>query len=53
MVITHNAGFPKNKSGVGEKEGQGGGRDLSGFTRLRIKTQVAKPKKYTLGSLRD
>jgi hypothetical protein len=27
--------------------------NLSGFTRLRIKTQVAKPKKYTLGSSRD
>jgi len=49
MVITHNAGFPKNKRGAGGK----GGGELSGFTRLRIKTQVAKPKKYTLGSLRD
>ena len=34
-----------------EQERLGGkrlGGDLSGFTRLRIKTQVAKPKKYTL-----
>jgi hypothetical protein len=28
-------------------------RGLSGFIGLRIKTQVEKPKKYTLGRLRD
>jgi hypothetical protein len=44
MVITHNVGFAKNKGGAG---------DYLGFIRLRIKTQVEKPKKYTLGRLRD
>jgi hypothetical protein len=42
--------------GLSEEQEGGGGReegDLSGFIRPRIKTQVAKPKKYTLGSLRD
>jgi hypothetical protein len=43
MVITHNVGFPKNKRRGGGMRWRG--RDLSGFTRLRIKTQVAKPKK--------
>jgi hypothetical protein len=38
-------GFPKNK--------RRGGGGLPGFTRLRIKTQVDKPKKYTLGRFRD